>query len=591
MQESGSRCNRSPSASLGGAASSILLGLILTATFLVYARTLRFDFVHDDRGQIVENPAVHSWRFLPQYFKDHVWAGVEPELAGNYYRPLFLLWLRLNNLCWGHDPWGWHLTTILLHIAATWLVYRLAQRVTRNPFSAAAAAGIFGLHPAHIEAVAWISGVTEPLLAVAFISSFLWYLERFESPHRARWGWGVSLLLYGLAMLAKETALVLPIILFSYEWLYGNGREAGSAPEARGRRALRAARRAAPFLVLTLPYLVGRYLALQGFSPAVTSLPFTSLVYTWPSLFLFWIRHLVWPAGLSTYYDFPTVTRLTFQDFLLPAVGTLVVGLGLVLAVRKSRESVFASVWIFVPLLPLLNLRVFMRDDFAHDRYLYLPSVGLALLAGSALARLPDGTHKILGVPIRKAAILAAVLLSLSLSTVRQSSYFANNLVFYQHCVASAPHNNDAKANLAVVLGEEGRYAEALGLFQDIIRDDPVFWTAIYNTGYTHYRLGDYGKAEAHFLRAIEANPNKPQAYLYLGLTRLHLGRIEDAEKAVRQAIQIRPSGFGYHFALGVILKTRADLPGAVAEFRQELLYHPNQAAAEMQIQEIEAAR
>lgn len=569
--------------------SLLLLGLVLIATFLVYARALRFGFVYDDRGQILENPAVQSWRFLPEYFTAHVWAGTEPGALGNYYRPLFLLWLRLNDTLWGSNPWGWHLTTLLLHVAVTGLVFMLALRLSRSGIAAAAAAGVFGLHPVHMEAVAWVSGVTEPLLAVLLLSSFLCYLQRTETPQYARIWSASSLLLYGLALLAKETALVLPIIVFAYEFLYGTNRDATNAPTNWRDKVRRNFWSTAPFLALIPPYIVARTLALKGFSHTVTPIPLAELVYTWPSLGWFWLRHLVWPAGLSTFYDFPAVTEPTFRNFALPSIGLLMVGLGLRMIARRSRDAAFAFVLIFVPLLPLLDLRVFLRDEFAHDRYLYLPSLGLALLAGILLQKLAAGDSRLFRQPLLQGSALLALLALLGASTIRQYGYFANEMTFYQHCVATAPRNRYANSNFGVVLEEEGRPGEALRLFRKVLQREPGFYLAIYNAGGVHYRLGNYRKAEEILTEAIQVDPTQPQAYVYLGLARLHLGRTEEAEKAVRQAIQIRDSGYGYHFALGVILKTRGDFEAALTELRKELAYYPDQTAALGQIEDIES--
>ena len=152
---------------------AILLVVALALTFIVYAGTLGFEFVYDDHEQVLENNYVHSWRFVGHYFTGHVWSNLYAKDPGNYYRPLFLLWLRVNHMLFGLEPWGWHLTTALAHLFATYLVYLLAVRLVRDPVTAGFAALIFGLHPVHIEAVAWVSGVTEPLLAVLLIPSFL----------------------------------------------------------------------------------------------------------------------------------------------------------------------------------------------------------------------------------------------------------------------------------------------------------------------------------------------------------------------------------------------------------------------------------
>ena len=226
------------------------IAVVLALTFAVYIPTLRYQFVHDDRGQIVENPAVHSWHAVPTYFTAHVWAAVMPEELGNYYRPLFLLWLRINDAVFGNQAWGWHLTTILAHVLTTLLVYLLAWRLGIGRDVALLAALIFGLHPAHIEAVAWISGVTEPLLGILLIASFLAYVQsRIEGARALKWK-VISLVLFALAMLEKETALILPGLLLVYEWIFGEGVGKTSRGEENSHLVRRSARQN---LALLLP--------------------------------------------------------------------------------------------------------------------------------------------------------------------------------------------------------------------------------------------------------------------------------------------------------------------------------------------------
>ena len=573
------------------ASPRLLCAFVLALTFLAYCGTLTFDFVHDDRGQILDNPAVHSWRYAPQYFTAHVWAGVAPEDLGNYYRPVFLLWLRVNALVFGSHAWGWHLTTVLVHLVVTWLVYLLAFRLVGNPPEAALSALIFGLHPVHIEAVAWISGVTEPLLAMLVLASFLCHLKQREAGEKARrWGaasWG----LYLLALLEKETALVLPLIVFVHQLLPGIDRRLPAAPADGIQRVRRALWFATPYLVPIPFYVAARTYALKGFSHVMTPLPVATVIYTWPSLLWFWIKHLVWPVGLSTFYDITSVTLPSFANFTLPALGVLGVAVALFWGATRSWEVARASLWIVFPLMPLLNLRVFLRDDFAHDRYLYLPSAGLAIVATVALRRLRFGRALLLGQPA--ARVVAALVLAplLAFGTAYQSIYFQNNLIFYQHNLRYAPQSKLVKTNLATVWGEAGQYDAALQLYKEALESDSGFWYANYNLGYTYYKLGNWAEAERYLLRAIQVRPNKPDQYLYLGICRLKLGRAQEAAAAIRRAIQIRPDGYGQHFALGLALKLQGDLQDARAQFQAELAMNPEHAAARRALAEMQASR
>jgi len=564
------------------------IAIVLALTFAAYAPTLRYQFVHDDRGQIVENPAIHSWQALPSYFTAQVWAGVMPEELGNYYRPLFLLWLRINDVLFGSQAWGWHLTTVLAHLLATFLVFLLLCRLGIGRDVAVLAALIFGLHPAHIEAVAWISGVTEPLLGILLIASLLAYIEsREETARKFRWQI-ISMALFALAILEKETAMILPGILLAYEWIFGA--EWGKSLEVR--RALawcgEALQRIWPYFLIVVLYVPARIYALKGFSHTITALSTRQLIVTWPALIEFWIRHLVWPVGLSTFYNFPAVAHPDFGNFILPAIVDLCVGLALFASVRASRTAAFFTIWLILPLIPLLNIRVFVANDFAHDRYLYLPSVGFAVLVAMLFKKICVGPPRWLGVPASFLATGLGLAAVMSYGTITQSSYFQNNMIFYAHNLRQAPHNPDAEANYAIVLAEDGQYGPALENFLDVVNRHPDYWAASYNLALTYYKLGNLPEAEGRFLQAIRVNPNKPDEYFYLAMTRFKSGHTPEAIPPLRQAIAIRPNGYAYHFALGVMLKTEGDLPGALQEFKAELAINPGQQGAAEQAHEIE---
>ena len=563
------------------------MAIVLALTFAVYSQTLRYQFVHDDRGQIVENPAVHSWHAVPSYFTSHVWEAFDPEEHGNYFRPLFLLWLRINDAVFGNRAGAWHLTTILTHLLTTFLVYLLVWRVGMGREVALLAALIFGLHPAHIEAIAWISGVTEPLLGVLLIASLLCYLQsRRESGRVLKWQ-VISVVFFALALLEKETAVILPGFLLVYEWIYGP--EWGQPLTVK--RVLAwcggAIRKTWAYFLVLLLYLPARVHALKGFSHIVAPLSTAQLLFTWPALIWFWIRHLLWPVGLSTFYNLPAVVHPNLRNFSLPAILDVGVGIVLVACTRRSRALAFFATWLLLPLIPVLNLRAFVADDFAHDRYLYLPSIGLAVLAAVALRKLGGNPPRYLGLPRRQLLATICLAAALGYGTVTEGFYFQNNLLFYAYNLTKAPQNRYVELNYATVLGEDGKYDPALAIFTDMVTRYPDFWPATYNLAYTNYKLGRLPEAERYFLRAIRLKPHKPDQYLYLGMTRFKLGRTEEAIAAVQRAMAIRPSGYGYHFALGVMLKTQGDLNGALREFQVELATDPGAQAAAEQVKEI----
>src|SRR5262249_54024095 len=155
-------------------------------TAAVYVPTLWFEFVFDDTPQIVQSQANLTWSRVPVYFKTNVWHYLTPYPT-NYYRPLFMTWLMLNYQALGTDTALWHVSVLSHHLLATLLFYFLARRLTENDAAAGAAALLFGVHPVHVEAVAWISGATEPLFAVLTFGTLLCYLRWREETDAKAW--------------------------------------------------------------------------------------------------------------------------------------------------------------------------------------------------------------------------------------------------------------------------------------------------------------------------------------------------------------------------------------------------------------------
>jgi Flp pilus assembly protein TadD len=341
------------------------------------------------------------------------------------------------------------------------------------------------------------------------------------------------------------------------------------------------------YWVLIPPYLLARTWALGSFRHVSSELSLTSVFFTWPSLFWFWVKHLVWPAGLSTFYDLAAISHPSWRNFALPALA--VIGLVGVFAwqATRSRKVAFSLAWLVLPLLPLLDIRVFPLDDFAHDRYLYLPSIGLAILIGSLVQRLPEGDARILGSPANRILPTALLGFAMFLSTVYQSPYFANQVAFFEHCVTHAPRNMYARNNLAWLMIERGQFEAALPILEEVHLAHPEYWEAAFNLGYTYYRLGRTGDAEKQFIKAIRISPRDPNQFVYLGMTQLRLNQLDEAERAIRHAIAIREGAYGYHFALGMVLKLKGNLAGARAEFNREVERHPQNVEAVTQLNEL----
>ena len=588
----------------------LLVAIVLVVTSFAYAETLRFQFVFDDTEQILQNPMVQSWNQVPRFFTEHVWGDVYPDAPQKYYRPVFLFWLLVHFKVFGQNPPGWHLTNVAAHLVVTLLVYVLARRILKDPITSVIAAMIFGLHPIHIESVAWISGVTDPLLAMFFIPAFLCYMNTRDpnsrAPSRRRAWLGGSLVLYALALLTKETAVVLPLMLFAYESLSSPREKSeseigeleprkASALMSRARRGLAAAVCVAPYLALTVVYFVIRALALKGFGHRVSSLPASTILLTWPSVLWFYVKLLLWPVGLSVFYDLEYVISPTLSNFVLPLAAIVAISVAVWwwakyrLSQGNRRAIAVASVWLIMPLLPVLNLSMFLKGEIAHDRYLYLPSMGFAIIAALALRQLEAGRARLFGLPAIQTIAVIVIACALVFGVVAQHVYWSSDLVLYHRAFTVAPNNKLAKTGLAYAISQRGMYDEAIALFQQVYDQDPGYWEANYNLGFNYYKLGKFEDAEVYLIRGIDLNPGEPKQYLTLAVTLFEMNRLDEAERVIRHAIELRPHGYGFHYALGAILKVQGNLQAALDEFKIEVAYFPRYDSAHEQIADIES--
>ena len=526
----------------------------------VYLQTLSFGFVGDDPRQIVLAQSRFTWDQVPGYFTTDVWSYVE-RVKGSYYRPVFLVWLLINYQLFGLNPALWHASTVAMHILATLLLFVLARRLSGDALLAGIAALLFAVHPAHVEGVAWISGVTEPLLAVLSIGSVLCQIQARQNPARSRWWSSAAVALFALDGFSKETAIVLPLILFADQWLFGSDNK-----EDKKTRARTALRSMLPYLQVTVVYVAARIFALGRFGQA-WPWPRRAMVETIPSAAFFYLRHLLWPWKLGLFYQVAPVTSPGLMNFAVPLVICLAALALLVWISRRDKIAAFFVVLLVVPLLPVLDVANFSSQDFVHDRYLYLPSAGLCVLVAIALRRLPRiGIQAALVLPV--AALLAWI-------TVHESRFWIDDDTLERRSLEISPDSVVAARTYAGTLVVTERYPEALPVLLRVAAVFPKDPDVMYALAVCHFRLNDFEGAAIDLRRVIELEPDHPHAHLLLGMAEVQMGHLDAAEADMREALRVRPRASaqysGYHAELGRLLEQKGDLRGALAEYEAEL--------------------
>jgi hypothetical protein len=556
---------------------------VLSITAISYLGTLSFGFVYDDDPQVLHNPFVKSWQYVPQYFFNSVWKHLYPLIPGNYYRPLFLLWVRSNYAVFGTREMGWHSTAVFLHVLVTWLVYCLARKLTGRFTVAWLTALIFGVHPIHHEVVAWVSGTTESLFAVLFLLAFLAYLKSRESSNTV---WMiVSAVLYGLALLSKETAVVLPALVVANEWMTPSDQ----APPSRPGIAQRFGRAIVPvafYVPVGLAYFFERNRILSGLGHSVSN----TSVYTWlltlPSILFFYIKNWFYPVRLSEFYDVFNESRLSLTGVVLPAL--ILVAMGVAVWMLRKRLGVratgYAAAWLVIPLLPALDTFVFRTGEIVHDRYFYVPSIGASLLVALILDWALRGQPEVFGQPARVVGAALALAAILGFFVFREASFWTDNYTLYSRGHEIAPHNATAMNNLGAELIARRELNPALNLLESGNREYPRDDRFVFNLARLNYIEKQYSKSEEYTWQAIGLDPSSPESFILLGQIKLKQDKTQEALQAIRRAVELNPYSSAYHTSYGIVLKLTGDCVTAKSQFAEALAINPGEITAQIQM-------
>jgi Flp pilus assembly protein TadD len=552
--------------------------LLVAVSALVYANSLGGEFLFDDTEQIVNNEQIHSWWNLVRAFTSDVWSFTSGKVTNvvppPYYRPLFTVYFTVGYKLFGLWEPGWHLLNLLVHTGATLLVYRVLRRMSGSAAVAGFAALLFGVHPAHVESVSWVSGIPDPLAALFYLPALLWYVRHRQEGRGGRW-LALSIAFFALSLLCKETAIVLPAVLAAWELARGGG--GGFTARARD-----AATRVAPYVVVAALYLPLRYAVLGKFGwkhPFMTDVPDWAIWMTVPQVVVRYLQHLAAPFDLSLYYGTSFVRGASDAGFVAPALVLLALGSLLLLFRRRlSARTWVALVLLFAPLLPVLNLKVFHQEYIVQDRYLYLPSVGFCYLVALLLARLAERRR---GAALALGALL---LVGYGAGTILQNRVWHDGVALWSRAVAHAPDVAPPHYNLGIAHARHGNHAAAREEFLTAARLDPNVAAVHNNLALAQDRLGDEAAAIASLERALALNPELHEARNNLGTILFRRGDLGRAREQFERARRGDPSNASVRFNLARTLAAAGDHAAAVPLYEGVLAAVPNDSEARFQL-------
>ncbi len=561
---------RPPDARGPGRERALQLAAVAALAFGVYANTLGNGFVNDDENLILLNPWIESWRALPEIFSGTAWGFTSGGRIADYYRPLMHVVYLLVHSLFGFRAWAYHLVNVLLHVGVTLLVCLLVERIvhplreaeppgggsrfaawTSVPFVAAL---LFAVHPIHTEVVAWIASIPELTFTPLFLLAFLLHL----SPQGDRFGHRLlAAACFGLALLCKETALVLPALLALHDL----------ALRPRRSSARELAARLAPYLIVAAAYLPLRYQALSGamvHSASSWNLGFGQLAATLPALFAKYLALLIAPIRLAFWRPFHPLASLATTEGLTALVVTAGFVAASAWAWRRNRLVFFALAAIVVPLAPVFYIDAFPRTPIA-ERYLYLPSLGFVILVALGVRRLAGVARA------RPVALSALTILTLAWATgtVVRNRAWHDSYTLFKDSVAKEPDTPRPPLSLAAALVARGRADEATALYRILVEDRPQ--SADYHGAYGEalIRLGRDDAAERELRIALGLDPASSTTLTNLALVLQRRGQRDEAIALYRQAIAADAKAPEAHFNLAGALADAGDVAGALDHYQR----------------------
>lgn len=501
---------------------------IAIVCLVVFANSVGGGFVYDDNRQILRNTLIQDNSLFWKALTSDVWAfkGDGSQAASNYWRPTFTLWHIINFRLFGTNPIGWHITNIVLHAGVCVMAFALLRRWAFTALTAFAIVIIFAVHPVHTESVAWISGSPDLLFSLAFLSS-LWFAQTYVETNKNLYLF-LAILLYAAALGAKEIGIIcLPIY-----YLVFIGAQNKKKKRIDSQTPLLA------FATVAIVYFLMRMGVLGTISlPPDDAVSVGNAIMSIPAIFAFYIKQIFFPYPIAVNYPLEPVSQIGVANFFIPLMVTAAALTALYYLVRSTSRGKLAAAIFLLPLIPAMNATAFIADQMVHDRYLYLPLLGVLMLI------VPFAMSFVSERYVMAACVAISILLSVQ--TFMYNRAWENDLTLWTW-TSSVDDSTFTSMQYGNALAEVNRNEESINAYTAAIEKRPLPRGFI-GRGRVYLKTRQYDKAQAD----LEAAANFPreqieayalyQAYEALGLAYSEQKKYQEAVKSFTEAREKLP--------------------------------------------------
>lgn len=524
--------------------ASLLVLLIL----IVYYQVFSFDFLlYDTSVYVTENTRVHAgitidnikWAFTTSFFSN--------------WHPLTWLSYMLDMELWGLNPAGFHATNLFFHICNSLLLFGLLQKMTGMTWKSSLVAGLFALHPQHIESVAWIAERKDVLSTFFFLLSIASYIKYVQRQTLLRYS--VLLLTFFLGLMSKAMIVTLPAILLlldywplrRYKFAQWQALDEERPLSINNASLLSIVLEKIPLFLLAAFGAWMTIIAQQNHLTTLEGLPFSTRIATSFTAYLAYIEKTLWPVNLAVLYPHPGMPPLS--KTLVAALVLLVISF-LAVQWRQSRPwFIVGWLWFLGTLVPVIGL-IHVGFQFIADRYTYIPHIGFFIIVSWAVSEI---SGKLFSQRRAFAAIAGVLSLATGIQTWHQLHYWQSDRTLWTRALEITQNNYLAENNLGTALLGENSSDEA----------------------------------EKHFIRAIKINGQYPEAYYNLGIVLDQKGKFKEAINNYQIALSINPYSFLSQYRLAIAYKTSNMPKEAIAHLQNALVLKPKFVDAHIELGEL----
>lgn len=545
----------------------ILAGVVAVITWLAFGPALQNSFINwDDNAYVFENPHLGKAlsESIPYFFGPHYFIG--------NYIPVTMIAYALEFQVNGLDSDLFHTVNVLLHVANVLLVFWFIWLLSgRKPLVATFVALFFGIHPMHVESVAWVAELKDVLYSFFFLAGLIAYYK-YTTSKRVNAEQSVTLtmllgtfILFALSVLSKPAAVVFPLVLLLLDFYTARRHDKWVWLEK------------APFFILSLIFGIVAIRSQQADKLLHDYYPFSQRLFFATHSLLQYIVKLFLPINLSIFYPYPKLVsgHLPIFFYVTPV---LVLGLFYVVyrTVKYTRIISFGALFFLVNIVLVLQL-LSIGDAIMADRYTYIPYIGLLFMLGTGLDWLYNSAHQKAGMwkPVA-AGITIVFSIFCTYTTYARCQVWHDDDTIATDLLEKYPDDRLALNNKGFILYSQRRYNEAIPLFKKAIELNPGYIMAYINLMNNYIAMGDLSSAEQVTASALSREPSNHNLLNTRAYLLFRAKNYEAAIKVYNEAIRLKKDNIPAYIYQAECYFALKDYNSQLKVFDTALMYEPD---------------